>query len=529
MTMIMRLERTSEEVKTRARHVIICDNYPEKHRTWHVWNAGRGRFWQEDYHLKAGTRRIHRNIIDEEHVKVDFHYLFGEGEKKKLFYFRSAYRNDPEFESQTLERTGDLLDDSGPERMIDNDIAVSKNYQRMVSESVEYIFGLHEQSLKINEFREQLIGKISSPFRKLFPDLELIGLGNPIEDGTFRFTKGASKSFAFKNLSGGEKAAFDLILDLIVARRRYDNTLFCIDEPESHINPGVQAELLSVLYELIPENCQLMLATHSIGMMRRACDIESEDPGSVVFLDFGDIDFDERQIIEPTKPDRTFWTKAYEVALSDLAELVAPRRVVICEGHPLAGRLVSNHSHDAKCYERIFQYEFPETRFVSMGNDKEIIRDKRGLAESLRFLVSGLQVIRLVDRDDRSSEEIEDANEGGVRILSRRNLESYLFDDEVLAELARVKGKEENADELFVETKKILGSISDRAENDLKQASGQIYVACKRMLGLVECGNDAKTFMRDTLAPLIKPGMPIYEELKHDIFGKGEQELNGRG
>ena len=32
MTMIMRLERTSEEVKTRARHVIICDNYPEKHR-----------------------------------------------------------------------------------------------------------------------------------------------------------------------------------------------------------------------------------------------------------------------------------------------------------------------------------------------------------------------------------------------------------------------------------------------------------------------------------------------------------------
>ena len=33
MTMIMKLERTSEEVKTRARHVIICDNYPKKHRS----------------------------------------------------------------------------------------------------------------------------------------------------------------------------------------------------------------------------------------------------------------------------------------------------------------------------------------------------------------------------------------------------------------------------------------------------------------------------------------------------------------
>ena len=32
MAMIMKLERTSEEVKIRARHVVICDNYPKKHR-----------------------------------------------------------------------------------------------------------------------------------------------------------------------------------------------------------------------------------------------------------------------------------------------------------------------------------------------------------------------------------------------------------------------------------------------------------------------------------------------------------------
>ena len=32
MAMIMNLEKTSEEVKIGARHVIICDNYPKKHR-----------------------------------------------------------------------------------------------------------------------------------------------------------------------------------------------------------------------------------------------------------------------------------------------------------------------------------------------------------------------------------------------------------------------------------------------------------------------------------------------------------------
>ena len=77
-----------------------------------------------------------------------------------------------------------------------------------------------------------------------------------------------------------------------------------------------------------------MLATHSIGMMRRAREIEAEKPGSVVFLDFGNRNFDEPQIIEPTKPDRAFWKRAYGVALDDLATLVAPSRVVICEGHP---------------------------------------------------------------------------------------------------------------------------------------------------------------------------------------------------
>ena len=69
------------------------------------------------------------------------------------------------------------------------------------------------------------------------------------------------------------------------------------------------------------------------------------------------------QVIEPTKPDRTFWKRAYEVSFDDMAALVAPDRVVICEGHPKLKNPVKNHSHDARCYESIFESEFPETRF----------------------------------------------------------------------------------------------------------------------------------------------------------------------
>lgn len=50
-------------------------------------------------------------------------------------------------------------------------------------------------------------------------------------------------------------------------------------------------------------------------------------------------------------------------------------------------------------------------------------------------------------------------------------------------------------------------------------AAGEIYNAAREVLGLVGRGKDAKAFMRSTLAKLLRPGVPAYEELKKDIFG----------
>ena len=253
--------------------------------------------------------------------------------------------------------------------------------------------------------------------------------------------------------------------------------------------------------------------------MRRARDIEAENPGTVVFLDFGGRDFDTPQIIHPVKPNRTFWHSAYKVALGDLAALVAPSRVVICEGEPLTNQPVGNHSHDAKCYERIFEDEFPETRFVSMGSDQQIVGDKRGLAEALRLLVGGLKVVRLIDRDDLTEGGAAELKARGIRVLSKRNLESYLFDDEVLRALAASVGGEDKIDELLAEKQRILTDRTGAPQDDLKPASGEIYVVCKKILGLTRPGKNVKEFAREMLAPLIKPGMAVYEELKGDIFG----------
>ena len=470
--------------------------------------------WEPEYHRKASapSQAYHSNEI-----QLEFYNPLSEEELKKSFYFRSAYRNDPEFQIRTLERLRNHLDENRVSRMIDNDATVARNYQRLVSQALEDVFEPEDGSLTLNKFKELIIGDIRDAFKELFPDVDLNSLGKPLEDGTFRFTKGKSEGFSFKNLSGGEKAAFDLILDLVVARRAYDNTVFCIDEPESHMNAKLQANLLYVLYGLIPENCQLMLATHSIGMIRQARDIGEKDIDSVAFLDFGDRNFDLPQVIKPAVPDRVFWQNALYVALDGLAALVAPGRVVICEGEPLTGQPVRNHSLDADCYNQIFERQFPDTRFVSMGSDHQIVGDQRGLAEALGLLISGPKIVRLIDRDDRTDRQANDLAAKGVRVLSRRNLESYLFDNEVLQALAVWAGKEDKIEELLAERQCICDAKPD-VRDDLKPVRRELYDACKKILGLTQRGNDTNAFMRDTLAPLIKPGMRIYDELKHDIF-----------
>ena len=418
---------------------------------------------------------------------------------------------------QRLQRSGPILDEQQTRRLIDNDATVSRNYSRLAADAFQEIFEEADPDETIGDFRHRIIAKARESFNFIFPDLKLDSLSNPLVDGTFRFTKGDSKGFEFKNLSGGEKAAFDLILDLVVRQREYNNTIFCIDEPESHMNARLQAELLQVLYHLIPENCQLILATHSIGMMRRARDIEADFPGTIAFLDFDNRNFVEPQIIEPTVPNRSFWQNTYQVALDDLAALVAPKHVVICEGEPITRHHHSNHGHDAACYNAIFGDNYPDTRFVSMGNDHQIIGDKRGLAEALQLLISGMKVTRLVDRDDRTAETAAQLRANDVRVLSRRNLESYLYDNKVIQALAEAEGQPEKIKALLQAKQEAVASAAD-SQDDLKPASGKIYVACKRILGLNQRGNDANEFARQTLAPLIKPGMTVYAELERDIF-----------
>lgn len=477
--------------------------------SWH-WTFRRGQLIKDDYYSKPSSIRTVEQPAN--WVEIEVH---GTPPNSKAIYVRTAYRNDPDFRLDRIGTPPNPIESRRVSRMIDNDESVGINYQRLMA-SVFQIFDA--EPVMTDEFVDAIVAPVRGPVNRLFPDLTLEGLTNPLVDGTFRFTKGDSKGFHFKNLSGGEKAAFSLLLDLAVAKEDFDDTLYCIDEPEAHLNARVQSLLLRELLGLIPTKCQLMIATHSIGMMRAARELEDELPGTVTFLDFGDLNFDGSVVIEPTIPDRAFWQRMYHVALDDLASLVAPKRVVICEGEPKAGHQKPNFAHDARCYQTIFNKEFPETEFIPGGTATEVKTDRRGLEYALRLVAKDIEVIRLIDRDARSDAEVAETSSDGIRVLSRRNIESYLFDDDVLVALATSVGKPEVVEGLL-SCKRDLLAKSNGAPDDLKRVASFIYDECKQKLELTNPGNDAHAFMRVTLAPLVSEVQHVYDLLKNDVFG----------
>jgi hypothetical protein len=343
-------------------------------------------------------------------------------------------------------------------------------------------------------------------------------LGNPFKIQTFRFSKGTAQKFNYMNLSGGEKAAFDLLLDYVLKRVEFNDTVFCIDEPEAHLNPRVHGRMLDVLLDLTQERSQLWIATHAIGMLRRARELYFQRPGEIVFLDF-DKDFDQPQVLTPRVPDQIFWQHSLSVALDDLAALVAPQQLVACESGKKEA--APGEGYDAEIYNRIFSTEFPETRFVSIGAASDLKGDRYLIVQAVAGLIKGTKTFRLVDRDGMSDAEIDEHEQRGYRVLRRRQIESYMFDDEILKLLCESVGAaERSADIIAAKERAIQNAVTRGHErDDLKKARGPI-VAALRALPLKNPGKSSAIFMRDTLAPLITPETLVYQELKAAIFGK---------
>lgn len=482
------------------------------------WGWGGDPLYVEKKNLSEDIS-INHSYNYKQNIKIDFYDLVEATNQNLIhgkFYFRSAYRNDPDFTVSQFSRMNNPSDES-LENLMRTDTKVSEDYQRLISKTMAGVYSQDNDEMSVKELRESIIGKLQKSINSIFPDLQLLNIGNPLGDGSFYFKKGEIDKYHYKNLSAGEKSAFDLLLDLIIKQEYYPDSIFCIDEPECHMHTSLQEKVLEELYIIIPNNSQLWIATHSIGMLKKARELNDCSPNSVVFLDFDGKDFDSCVILEPSEINKPIWSKFLELAFDDFAGLIAPQTIVFCEGTP-KGR--KNKKFDQEVYSIIFQAEKPDVAFVSIGSCSELEDENNVSMRIVKEVLKNSEIIKVIDRDDKSEQQVEEYRRNGIKVLGRRHLECYLLDDEVIKKLCSVNNMAEKEMECLDIKKNAISNSIERGNpsDDIKSASGEIYIGLKRTLNLRQCGNDTHSFLRDTIAQLITPDMAIYQELKKSIW-----------
>jgi hypothetical protein len=439
--------------------------------------------------------------------------------KKGSLYVRTAYRNDPDFTVSAFNRPDVPSEVVRVNRAIDNDQTVSNNYQRLVYDTMAGVYDPTNDSKTVADLREELIGQVRASMRRVFGDLVLNSISDPLGSGAFFFDKGTSKAYHYKNLSGGEKAVFDLLLDLHVKKKFFPDAIYCIDEVETHLHTGVQGTLVREMAEILPVASQLWVTTHSLGVLRAAQEMVASTPGSVCIIDFDGADPDVPRELVPSTLGRVSWEKLLSITLDDLSTRIAPKVVVVCEGSSIGTR---RKDFDAEIYNRILGSHAVDVLFVSGGASSQLVGTGVSIRETLSKILPTAKVLALADRDEKSATEVAKWEGTGDLILPKRNLESFLFADDVIEALVIREGKQALlSDALKIRADAIANSVArGNPPDDLKSAAGETYTKLKQLLGLERPGNNADAFMRDTLAPLIVPGMLSYSDLKAAIIDR---------
>lgn len=311
--------------------------------------------------------------------------------KKNLFYGRSALRQVPRLAGNSQKKTKVSSDIDRPRFYIDpderfqNDICLWKNeFTDRVNQALINIFGDN------NPARLHLM-EVSPPAGS--------------KPARIKFRKGISV-FGYDVLSSGEKEIFGILLNLSVRRKSFQDTIYFIDELDTHLNTGLQYAFLKEITEnWIPENCQLWTASHSLGFIQYA-----RESKHAAIINFDGLDFDTLQTIIPQPKESS---EVYNIAIPKnmIGEIFRDKSLTFCE------------NRDAVHYNSL---GFTDRIFLPAEDKNDVY-----FCTKNRPKLSGL-----MDKDYLNPKEIELIRRKvpNLFILNYYSIESYLYHPENLAE-----------------------------------------------------------------------------------------------
>ena len=438
------------------------------------------------------------------------------GKHNTIFSFRSPYRYNSNVKISETRAVEDIRRNKyGASTTVALDQKMEENYRRLLAKFSRY---RDDNDLRPTVALKHIIGELNTSLTKCL-DISIASLGEVQRDqGTLYFTRrDQSTPFEYNVLSAGEKEVIDILLDLYLRQEDYDDTVFLIDEPELHINAAIQRKLFVEINNLVGDNCQIWVATHSIGFLR-ALQEELYDDCQIIYFEPGADFGNSAQKLEPIAMTHGNWRKVFGVALDDLTGLVSPKRIIYCEGKA-AGNGEKERGTDAQVYNNIFGETHSDTLFVSSGGNTEPEQRASIALQILKKALVDVEIWILKDRDFASGHvTTEDdrrvyleTNPNNHRVLTRWEVENYLYDKEVLRLYTREKGLSFNED-------KYDRNVANIIDQDVKDQTGVIKSACG-----ISWNINAEKFKVE-LSKYVRPEMAVYKELQACIFLENSHE-----
>ena len=435
------------------------------------------------------------------------------GRGPTLVSFRSSYRYNSNVKIDEIKAVNEIhLNNYGATASSDIDDKMVENYRRLQAKYNSY---LHEQNVRPSEAKEAIIGELNNSISRCL-DLKIDSLGNvEAGQGTLYFKKDDQpKEFEFNVLSSGEKEVVDIVLDLYLRKDAYNDSIFLIDEPELHLNTTIQRKLLIEINSLVGDNCQIWLATHSVGFLR-ALQEDLKDDCQIIEFKQGTKWASEAVVLSPVKPTRENWSSIFATALDDLTHLVAPKRLIYCEGRDAPGANGQERGFDAKVYNSVFSEEHNETQFISSGGNTELDQRSQIAMAILSKVFPDMEIWVLKDRDMASGKVVDEVarqnylvnNPPSHRVLYRYEIENYVFDKEILKKYCEKHN-------LVFDEANYDGLVTDVVNQDLKANVNHFRNFCNIVAPV-----NAEQFKLN-LAELITPETAVYQELHGCVFNR---------
>ena len=244
--------------------------------------------------------------------------------------------------------------------------------------------------------------------------------------------------FSIVEMSDGERNAMIIAAHVITAE---PGTVLLIDEPERHLHRSIVQPFLSALFALRGEDCAFIIATHETALpvanpdaqvlMLRSC----QWSGNQCIAWDADVLEPNAELPEDLK----------------LAILGSRKKILFVEGKP--------GGPDFSIYTALF----PELSVVSKESCEEVQKAVLGWRGSQEIHPVHVEIFGLIDRDNRTEEDVEELAEKGVFALEVYAVEALYYCSEAITAVAH-----RQADSLGIDANELIKSAKEKAIDALK-------------------------------------------------------------